>query len=346
MTVPPSPGATLPDPMESSRSERPARSTSRRTRLVAASVATVLCLVVLELMARTFASFALVDGDLMFVTARDGERGLLEIYEIDGVPLWRREHPGRRAPQAEKQGTRIVALGDSVIMPALVSDAEGALSLTEARLRASGHPVEIVNLSEGGFATVQEEKLLGRALELGADVVLVGLVPNDTQQFVYRGGHLENVRFVDAARVRGPAWLTPLWRSSYAYNAIWLALHEIATPDMTMVPSEEDEQRLVLGPLRRMAATASGRGVRLAIVCFPNLGVERFDDSSACVFSQTAQWARQAGVPFFDAGTSYQGEDPPGMRLDLIHLSTYGHTVLAKGLTDWLVAEGLVGAPR
>ena len=37
--------------------------------------------------------------------------------DIDGIPVWFYDHPDRPPPNPHKEGTRIVVLGDSVLMP-------------------------------------------------------------------------------------------------------------------------------------------------------------------------------------------------------------------------------------
>lgn len=313
------------------------------------ALAVALCLlavVAAELVTRAFAPFRLVDGEFFLVTSLDGERGILEVREVDGVPLWTRAHEGRAPPRPQKTGTRIVVLGDSVVMPAMVPDAAGAVARVERLLRDSGRDVELVNLSEGGYSTVQEEKLLSdQGLALQPDVVLVAVTPNDIQQFIYRGGHLESVALVDSTRERGPAWAAPVWRRAYLYNLVWFVAYGLADRrDVWM--AVEEERRFVLEPLQRMAAATEAAGARFAIVCSPSLFDDRPDRKPvACAFGQVERWARSEGIAFLSPDPAYARYPSADIRLDHIHLNELGHRILAEELLRWFDAEGLVPPP-
>src|SRR4030095_4250627 len=99
---------------------------------------------------------------------------------------------------------RIVVLGDSVLMPAVLPDHDGAPRVLETLLAEAldGGPYEVVNLAQGGWSTVQEEALLRHeGLALHPDLVVVGVTPNDAQQYTLVDGQLVSTDFLaDAYR--------------------------------------------------------------------------------------------------------------------------------------------------
>jgi hypothetical protein len=160
-----------------------------------------------------------------------------------------------------------------------------------------GGPYEVVNLAEPGFNTRQEERmLLDVGLALAPDLVLVGVTPNDNQEFALDNGQLLEVRFLRRLRARrDAAGARVLARKSYFYNWLWLQ-RERFFPDRS--PAHDDP--LIVDPLRRMDAAARERQARLAVMCFPDCGArdaEYLDPvRNGCRFPEIAPWAMEAGV--------------------------------------------------
>ena len=293
-----------------------------------------------EIGARLAAPFLLFDGEIVFtMRPHTGHEGV-PMESRGGVVMWRFPRDDRPPPRAEKQGFRIVVPGDSVLFPGLVADADGAARRLEWLLNEhlDGGPYEVVNLAEPAFNTAQEERmLLDAGFPLAPDLVLVGVTPNDEQEFAFHNGQLLEVRFLHDMRARrDAAGFGPLARASYLYNWLWLLLEGAKAE-----PPSGDVDPLIEAPLRRMHAAARERNARLAVMCFPEYksrDAEQLDPArDRCRFQRVAEWAAEAGVPYLDlvsAEAPYRIRD---ISMDNIHRSPYGHEVDAVAIFDWLV---------
>jgi hypothetical protein len=171
--------------------------------------------------------------------------------------------------------------------------------------------------------------------------VLVGITPNDDQEFALENGQLMEVRFLrhmQARHANGP--LQALARRSYLYNWLWLAR------ETTLEGETPDVDPLIEAPLRRMHAAAREHGASLAVMCFPDYNgprESRLDPQrDRCRFESVPKWAAAAGVPFLDlvdAETPYRSAE---LRIDNIHRSVFGHMVDTVAVFDWLVDNHVV----
>ncbi len=299
----------------------------------------VVALVIAEGIAPRYAPFVLVDGRLTLLGERYERQARMTLSEIDGVPMWFHEPGERPPPKPNKEGVRIVVLGDSVLMPAGVREEDGAIRLLEHLLGAAldGGPYEVVNLAEGGWSTLQEEVLLRHeGLALHPDLVVVGLTPNDAQQYVMVDGQLIFTRFIQDAEARGDHVLA---RRSYVWNWLWLTWKRIEANQQPL--QSQPEQDSVLASLSRMAEMTRAAGSRFAILCLPFLE-EPHNLPSACDWPDIVPWAERVGVPLLVVAPLYERYPLPQLRLDSIHLSAFGHRVLAVGWLRWLIDQHLV----
>ena len=151
---------------------RPATSRPRATALLFV-VSAAVGLAVAELGARLMAPFFLFDGEIVFkVSPYKGHEGV-PMETRDGLVMWRFPRDDRPSPRPVKNAFRIVVLGDSVLFPAGVADADGAARRLERLLNEhlDGGPYEVVDLAEPGFDTQQEERtLLDTGLPLQPDL--------------------------------------------------------------------------------------------------------------------------------------------------------------------------------
>jgi hypothetical protein len=261
----------------------------------------VVALAIAEYIAPRYAPFVLVNGRLTLLGDPYERRSSFTLTEIDGVPMWFHEANDRPAPKPNKEGVRIVVLGDSVLMPAGVPEHDGAVRLLEHLLGAAldGGPYEVVNLAEGGWSTLQEEvRLRHEVLALHPDLVVVGLTPNDAQQYVMVDGQLIFTRFIQDAEARGDHVLA---RRSYVWNWLWLTWKTIEANQQPL--QSQPEQDSVLASLSRMAEMTHAAGSRFGILCLPMLD-EQHD--SACSWPGVAAWADGAGVPLLGVASLYE----------------------------------------
>jgi hypothetical protein len=310
----------------------------QRAALTVGSV--VVALALAELLAYVFATFVLVDGRLALLGDRFARGARFTADEIDGVPIWYQEMDDRPSPKPHKEGTRIVVLGDSVLLPAGLPEREGAIRRLEHMLGTAldGGPYEVINLAEAGWSTPQEEVRLRHAgLPLQPDLVVVGLSPNDNEQYVMVDGQIVFTRFVQDADARGGHLLA---RRSYAWNLAWLAERAIEARFEPLQSRPKGDS--VLASLSRMAAMTRAAGSRFAILCFPYLDEQGDPCTGAYGWGEVVAWAEQEHIPLLVTSKLYARYAPPTLRLDPIHLSAFGHRVLATGWLRWLVDEHLV----
>ena len=300
----------------------------------------VVALAIAEYIAPRYAPFVLVNGRFTLLGERYEQRARLTLTEIDGVPMWFHEPGDRPPPKPKKQGIRIVVLGDSVLMPAGVGEQEGAIRVLEHLLAAAldGGPYEVVNLAEGGWSTLQEEvRLRHEGLALQPDLVVVGLSPNDAQQYVMVDGQLIFTQFIQDAEARGDHVLA---RRSYVWNWLWLTWKRIEANQRPL--RSWPEQDSVLASLSRMAEMTRAAGSRFAILCLPVLDEQHDPPSSACGWPDVVAWAERVNVPLLGVASLYESYPKPLVRLDSIHFSAFGHRILAVGWLRWLIDEHLI----
>jgi hypothetical protein len=103
------------------------------------------------------------------------------------------------------------------------------------------------------------------------------------------------------------------------------------------------EVESIVQPLARMAAMSRAVGARFAVLCLPALpetGIEPREP--ACHWAQLVRWAHEAGVPVLSVAPLYARSPMRALRLDHIHLTAFGHRVLAVAWVRWLLDERLV----
>lgn len=318
-----------------------------------ALVGVLLALVVGELGARLLAPFEIdPQGRLVFALSEEIQAsGPEETDRVDGVMVWKRAHPDRPAPRPGFEGFRILVLGDSVLEPAGLPQADGAAMRLEARLNRDlvGGPYEVVNLSEGGWSTLQEEAALRReGLSLEPDLVLVGVVPNDTQQYVLRDGAIILAEFLDLEARRGPAWARTLFRRSYLLTLVWFTLqvHDLKATPSDAVLRRASETR-VFEPLLRMREEVRSRGGRFALLCLAGIPegpppLRNGEPHFGCGVGDLEGWAATVGIPLLNPMPTLVAAPIEETRLGHIHLKPEGHRILADRVFEWLVSEGLV----
>jgi lysophospholipase L1-like esterase len=324
---------------------------SKRVRLVGWLVIVLIWLSGLaacELLARRFGGFAIVDGRPATVEPHV-ELGRITVETLGDVAIWRRPHPDRPAAAPVKRGFRILVLGDSVVEPARLDDRQGAARLLENELNArlDSGPYEVVNLSEGGWNTVQEEQVLfHKGLPLSPDLILIGVSPNDTQELTFRNGQLLELGFLRDLDRRSTGGSTDfLATRSYLYNLLWLTWKR--SEYAAGRSNETKELAAIVAPLRRMTARSAEHGARLAVLCFPHLQGDQFSAATdRCDFQRLVEWASNEHVPLLDPISAYSRYPNHDLRLDDIHLSPLGHQVLASATFDWLVDLHLVPYDR
>jgi HEAT repeat protein/lysophospholipase L1-like esterase len=133
-----------------------------------------------------------------FYTIRSEGNGWPPWEEINGDGLRDRSHPHERPEGAR----RIVMLGDSVTLGDQIKPEEAFPQVLEARLRAAGRPVEVMNVGLWGWSTRQERIAYTRLVRpYRPDAIFLAVCLNDIPE-------LQN------NLTRPPDWLAGLFRRS------------------------------------------------------------------------------------------------------------------------------------
>jgi HEAT repeat protein/lysophospholipase L1-like esterase len=133
-----------------------------------------------------------------FYTIRSEGNGWPPWEEINGDGLRDRSHPRER----REGGRRIVMLGDSVTLGDQIKADEAYPQVLEARLRAAGRPIEVMNVGLWGWSTRQERIAYARLVRpYRPDAVFLAVCLNDIPE-------LQN------NLARPPDWLAGLFRRS------------------------------------------------------------------------------------------------------------------------------------
>lgn len=133
-----------------------------------------------------------------FYTIRSEGNGWPPWEEINGDGLRDRSHP-RERPEGAR---RVVMLGDSVTLGDQVKPEEAYPQVLEARLRAAGRPIEVMNVGLWGWSTRQERIAYTRLVRpYQPDLVVLAVCLNDIPE-------LQN------NLTRPPEWLAGLFRRS------------------------------------------------------------------------------------------------------------------------------------
>lgn len=243
---------------------------------------------------------------------------------------------GLRGPEIERTPppgrTRILALGDSNVFGYYLEEPETWPARLEARLRAHGVDVEVVNGGSGAWSIDSEtEFLIERGLALQPDRVLVGFFANDLsdldhQTHVYSGqkqavGRLRG-RYLRAVSSTATyelvlraqtAWRH--WRESAGGEARG-ALDGIASP-----PEASDEHWARYAAwLDRMHEALAARGIPLTVVYFPN-AAEVLRGEPQRFESRLRELARARGLGFVSPLAELRARAEPA----LFHLPLDAH---------------------
>jgi hypothetical protein len=260
---------------------------------------------------------------------------------LRGSEIERTPPPGR---------TRILAIGDSMTFGFYLEEAQTWPARLEARLRAAGRDVEVVNGGCGAWTIDSEtEFLVERGLELSPDRVLVGFFPNDL-------GDLDRQTHVYSGMKRAVGGL----RARYFDFLSGIAVYELVLRAQTAFQQRRpgDGEPLAGGPqspppasasqwtryaewLDRLRGAVVERGIPIAIVYLPN-AAEVLRGSQQEFESRLRDLARERGFGFISALPELRARAGP----ELYHLPLDEHYAApGADLVSEVVARELLREP-
>jgi hypothetical protein len=282
------------------------------------------------------------------VALRIGGAGAPPVLDptYDRSPLRFAPDGDRRNPWArnEDDALRVAVIGDSFANGFANQWYDGYPQRLEhlLNLNADARPAQVKAFARNGTSTWDQRQFLDKALDQGADLIILGIFLNDTQT--------RHDPVIAARSVRIPTgWRLGLVRSSRALAWIYLR-YENVRRNWTFDQHQEylyspDNRgfRLFKRAIRLFARTTREREVGLVAVIWPNMFALGSDYPLAIAHERIAQVLGQARVPYLDLLDEFMDKSPirmaafPGVDS---HPSEIAHRVGATAIFEYLVAGG------
>ncbi len=237
----------------------------------------------------------------------------------------------RTRPHEKPEGVRRVAvLGDSVTLGAEIRPDQAYPQLLEARLRASGRPLEVMNVALWGWSTRQERLAWRRiARTYRPDAAILAVCLNDIPELF---NNLE----------RPPRWLAALHeRSSLARLVVNAQGREIDSVERLFTDPAAPRVRQALArffdEVRALRREVEADGASLSLIVFPFRFQLEHGAPPAVVQRQVAAFCRSEGLRCLDLLPALAPLGPSAF-VDYDHLSPAG----ASATGDALLRSGLL----
>ncbi|MEX2529294.1 MAG: GDSL-type esterase/lipase family protein [Gemmatimonadota bacterium] len=244
-------------------------------------------------------------------------------------PIWERNVLGLRSPyetlRKEEGVVRVVALGDSFTWGDKIEQADSTWTAqleSELARRRPGTPVEVVNLGQKGFTTVNEAEMLRRVgWQFDPDIVVVQFYLND----ILPGG--PNFERGYSGWLFPRAWILPeRYRSGHAGRSALIHLIESvltarrhgdraaqAVAWTEVYQRRGPEWTALADALTEMGSAAAERGVPIVLLLFPDF-IPGMGDSQdvpfAAIHEQVTRVAADAGFTTLDLTPHFIRENP------------------------------------
>jgi HEAT repeat protein/lysophospholipase L1-like esterase len=193
-----------------------------------------------------------------FYTIRSEANGWPPWELINGDGLRDRSH-ARERPEG---GRRVVMLGDSVTLGDQIKPEEAYPQVLEAKLRAAGRPIEVMNVGLWGWSTRQERIAYSRLVRpYRPDAVLLAVCLNDIPE-------LQN------NLSRPPEWLAALFRRSALVRRVVNAQgREIQSVEQLFTqpraPRVKEAMARFFDEMRQLRHEVASDGADFAVLVFP-----------------------------------------------------------------------------
>lgn len=279
-------------------------------------------------------------------------------------PNWQdhNEHGMRDRPLGEKNGFRILLLGDSLgYQGDSIDDTYPSQVEAIVNRDATLEPCEILNASTKGYTNYQELEYLKKfGVALDIDAVGVAFCVNDLHRFLHQfdviDGEIVASTYAltpNAATVSAPRFLAPslfcswLWhKGAAATTMIGIRRGTVfeCRPDICTAWKEERWPELE-AQMEEMAALCKQRDLPLFLIAFPHAEqyrpeyLEEDRDYVLKPQKKLKQICARLAIPFLDL---YPSLDKSDFKWDGIHLTSEGRTVAAQQIAEFLATQRLI----
>lgn len=258
-------------------------------------------------------------------------------YEMNSAGYRDREFAQRRA-----EVCRIVAVGDSLTMGEGVWPEDAYPRALEARLRQSGHSVEVFNLGVSGYGIRDVAAALDFVLaEYRPDAVIFGYYLNDISRQAFdrwvsetldtRKATVRESPFRVVNFVREALWG---WRFTRRYVAF-----------MTTVYQDDSRWQDLTHFLSVIQHRVESAGAVFEVVVFPDLNlVGRGSYAFAPIHSRLAEFFHQVDIDFIDLTDAFDDYGAARLKVHPVdaHPNEIAHSMVGEYLADWFsVRSGL-----
>lgn len=263
--------------------------------------------------------------------------------------------PARRHPWAsrKKDVLRIAVVGDSFTIGEGVQadDAYPARLERLLNLNAGTRPVAVGVYARKGTATLQQRGFFLRALRDGTDLVILGVVLNDTETKKDPG--LRDRREATLPRVPS-GWTLALARRSHAFRLAYHKKEQVRAGRALLAYYRDNFDADYLGwtdfleALEFIAVRCEQRGVPLVAVVFP--GMYRLEGGRypfRYAHDQIGEALRERSIAHLDLLESFLGKSElrlaaqPGLDG---HPNEIAHRLAAEAIFEYLLDSGLLDA--
>jgi len=318
-----------------------ARSSRRRRWLWRFILASLIFLIVFEVMLRTVLGLGhpllyQFDADCGYLPKPN--QHLRRFFCINDINQFAMRSPSIQ-PRKPKDEFRIFFLGDSVLFGTThVDQSKICTSILQRELPGQLHrPVEVLNASAGGWAVPNEVGYLHSRGTFNADLVVMVL---NTYDIVQPFNDLIPGEVVELPTRNPPTAIGEVW-SRYVKPRLFHVTTADRGSSEPVVPDQKAAAASTLEWLEKARQQCEASGARFAIIYTPVVGAD-FHPLPALLplRNQLGDWAQSKDVPILDM--TEEDSKHPGKEVffDIVHLNPLGQEVMARAVEQWSLVKG------
>jgi hypothetical protein len=233
----------------------------------------------------------------------------------------------------DKNMLRILTLGDSVVFgTTFVDQSDIFTSLLNRELTQTFHrPVEVFNISAGGWAPANEAAYIQRNGIFESDVVLLVVNSGDLPQ-PFSASPVGDPSFPIS---KPPCALCELWSRYLAPKLEGLSTKDPGSTGATLVSSRKEMSQVFID-IERAHSVAQRAGASFVIVFSPGLGSKWDTPEHRETENALDAWTHSKCIPLINMRAVYSTKSPDSVVLDGIHLTVLGHRLFAEHIKQQL----------